>query len=157
MGNKLKALTVIMLGGLALASCDKNDGEYSTRTSFTASASRGDVDLREAAFYQSAKARGAVTMANDGTVATLTCLSGKVSFNTSNSLTCGNPSGCTVERIAVAYSTDASRVNQNTWLIEPDVLLQNSRIEFHGNNTVVDGGCATGIVCIPPKQVSYWS
>jgi hypothetical protein len=44
--NKLKALTAIMLGGLALASCtDKNNGEYSTRTSFTASASVGGCTI----------------------------------------------------------------------------------------------------------------
>ncbi|MFT4693724.1 MAG: hypothetical protein ACI8TE_000617 [Francisella sp.] len=107
--NKLKSLTVIMLGGLALASCtDKNDDEYSTRTSFTASASVGGVDLSLAGNYPAAVAAG-VTLNGAGIVATFTCPAGEVSFNTSNLLICSNATGCDTTTIAVIYTNPNTR------------------------------------------------
>jgi hypothetical protein len=73
--NKLKALTAIMLGGLALASCtDKNNGEYSTRSSFTASASVGGGDLSSVTGFPTRTA----SLNSAGTVATFTCREGEV-------------------------------------------------------------------------------
>ncbi|MGQ4005609.1 hypothetical protein QIW49_03865 [Francisellaceae bacterium CB300] len=156
MGNKLKALTAIMLGGLALASCtDKNDGEYSTRTSFTASASVGGVDLSLVTDYAIAAAAG-VTLNGAKTVATFICPAGEVSFNTSNLLTCSNATGCDTTIIAVTYNDPL--LAGNTWTIETTPVPQNQQEFFYADNNAFDGSqYLSGILCIPSAQVSYWS
>ena len=146
-------LMLIALAGLALASC--TDNEYSTRTSFTASASVGGVNLSTVPNFVTAQA-GGVTLSAGNTVATFTCPAGLVSFNTFNNLTCDSAGGCDTTSIIVLYSNPIDTGN-DVWTVITDTVDQNETATFFGSNNIIGSQYASGLVCILSSQVSYWS
>jgi len=151
--KKLKVLGLVAVAGITLASC--SDDGLKTRTSFTASPSVGAVDLGAIAGYSSNPEGFTVALSNNGTVARFTCPAGEVSFITSRELTCNNASGCSTKALAVFYNpSDAS---DNLWVYVGETTPQNETEEFYSNNDGENGEYASGILCIPKNQVSYWS
>ena len=159
--NKLKTLATVtaVLGGLALASCtDKDDSGngYSTRTSLTAGASVGGVDLSAVPGFSTSLGGFTIALSNGNTIATLTCPAGEVSFNTTNSLTCNNATGCDINGVGVAYSNPFD-VDNDVWGVNNILQSQGEQVLFSANNFFDGDQYQTGLACIPSDQVSYWS
>lgn len=163
--KKLKAITAIMLGGLAVASCtDKNDnGTYSTRTTFTAAASVGGGDLgtingwtNPGSNTQTFSNGITVHLSSIGTVAQFVCPVGEVSFDTSALVICNNAGGCTVHSISVVYS-DPINTPPDNWTEFTYTSVQGNSINFYKENFDSGGFYDSGLSCIPQDQVSYWS
>ncbi|MGQ4003689.1 hypothetical protein QIW57_02825 [Francisellaceae bacterium CB52] len=162
--KKLKALTAIMLGGLALASCVDNsnsNGGGSKTASFNIMGGFDVLSMAGAPANGGTVGSSNITVNVTGSTMKFTCPANYVTLTaipSSGQLiskTCNNPlsaGGCDYELAGVTYDS----VSSDGWLGGPGTADAGDPGAM-ANNLADDGGHSIVIACVPSNQLALWS